>query len=97
MPLKGTADGLAFRRGHSLAGDREPGAKQAAGKLVRVVGQGFIPGTKAAESARASAPEVCFLPPLIQNRPFSAACKTLSHWARFQGHECPCSLRSHKQ
>jgi hypothetical protein len=54
-------------------------AIEAAEKLVRAVGQGFIPGTKAAESARALAPEVCFLPPLIQNRPFSAACIATKH------------------
>jgi hypothetical protein len=49
-------------------------ALQAAEKLVRVVGQRFIPGTKATESMLALAPEVRFSPILAQNWPFSAAC-----------------------
>jgi hypothetical protein len=48
-------------------------ASQAAEKLVRAVGQGFIPGTKATESAPALAAEVCLLPILPENKPFSAA------------------------
>jgi hypothetical protein len=64
-------------KGHGFSrAERRPSAGsalQAAEKLVRAVGQGFIPGTKAAESARALAPEVCFLPLLTQNMPFSAA------------------------
>jgi hypothetical protein len=65
-------------KGHGFSrAERRPSAGsalQAAEKLVRAVGQGFIPGTNAAESTRALAPEVCFLPPLTQNRPFSAGC-----------------------
>jgi hypothetical protein len=51
------------------------GLKQVAEKLLRAVGQGFIPGTKATESTRALAPEVCFSSVWPGFRPFSAACK----------------------
>ncbi len=44
------------------------------GKLVRAVGRGFIPGAKAMESARASAPEVCFSGISPATRSFSATC-----------------------
>jgi hypothetical protein len=50
-------------------------ASQAAEKLVRAVGQGFIPGTKATESAPALAAEVCLLPILTQNGPFRSLCR----------------------
>ena len=49
-------------------------ALQAAEKLIRAVGRGFIPGTKATESAPALAAEVCLLPIFPENKPFSAAC-----------------------
>ena len=49
-------------------------ALQAAEKLLRAVGRGFIPGIKAMESKRASAPAVCFPRFSPEIRPFSAAC-----------------------
>jgi hypothetical protein len=47
-------------------------ALQAAEKLNRAVGRGFIPGKKPTESAWASAPEACFWGFSIDRRPFSA-------------------------
>jgi hypothetical protein len=48
-------------------------ALQAAEKLNRAVGRGFIPGIKPMESMGALAPEVCFSGILPENQPFSAA------------------------
>src|ERR1017187_5045830 len=48
-------------------------ALQAAEKLNRAVGRGFIPGIKPIESMWALAPEVCFSGLSPEIRPFSAA------------------------
>jgi hypothetical protein len=50
---------------------------QAAEKLVRAVGRGFIPGIKSMESAVALATEECFSDFLLGNKPFSAACSVV--------------------
>jgi len=52
----------------------ESGALQAAEKLIRAVGRGFIPGIKPIKSTWASAPEVCFSGFPGEIRSFSAAC-----------------------
>jgi hypothetical protein len=48
-------------------------ALQAAEKLIRAVGRGFIPGIKPIKSTWASAPEVCFSGFPGEIRSFSAA------------------------
>jgi hypothetical protein len=49
-------------------------ALQAAEKLVRAVGPGFIPDITAMESMWALAPEVRFSGNSVNDKPFSAAC-----------------------
>jgi len=49
-------------------------ALQAAEKLIRAVGRGFIPGIKPIKSTRASAPEVCFCQVSPKIGTFSAVC-----------------------
>ena len=67
--------------GHPKMPTEATRALQAVGKLDRAVGQGFIPGTKAAESTWAGrdgfqpihlSPEACSLSIFPANRPFSA-------------------------
>jgi hypothetical protein len=57
--------------------DRIKWALQAAEKLVRAVGRGFIPGTRLLESMGASAPEACFSSISEKSSSFSAA--SLAH------------------
>ena len=78
QPATPAAERLQLVSGHdfSCAENAAESARtlQAAEKLVRAVGQGFIPGITPTESTQALAPEGCSLPLLTQNRPFSAAC-----------------------
>jgi GTP-binding protein Era len=60
-----------------VAEGHSTGAKQAAEKLVRTVGQGFIPGITPTESTRALAPEECFSVNSPALPRFSATCKAL--------------------
>ena len=54
--------------------DTSAGAKQAAEKLIRAVGRGFIPGVSGNKSTGPLGPEVCFSQFPIGTKPFSAAC-----------------------
>src|SRR5664279_4584122 len=52
-------------------------ASKAAEETLRAVGRDFSPGTKATESAGASAPEVCFSGSQVKNRPVFPPCRTI--------------------
>jgi hypothetical protein len=66
---------------------------QAAEKLARAVGRGFIPGTMPIQSVRALAPEVRFFWEFARCYPFSAACWNLYKNSSFERQMHP----SHRQ
>jgi hypothetical protein len=70
----GAGAGVACRKGRKMDVGFSPRGKTRSGGRPGPVGRGFNPGTKPAESTRASAPEVCFSQCSFENRPFSAAC-----------------------
>jgi hypothetical protein len=76
VPQKATKQMRALRAAEKplLSCDKSQGTtSQAAEKLIRAVGRGFIPGIKTMESAVALATEVCFCGESPEIRPFSAA------------------------